>query len=155
MCNSAVNTLLFGTSVGGTQAAYEQGRDQQKIEDENAKLALQEAADASRRGAIEEENHRNRVRAMLGAQRASFGANNVDSASGTPLGLLTETARFGEVDAVTIRNNAAREVYGYKHEAKQSKRRGRMYRNAGNQNAASTALTSGSNAYGSFLGGGA
>lgn len=124
------------------------GKDQDRIERQNAKSAEAAAADASRRGAIEEDEHRNRVRALLGSQRATFGANNVDSNTGSPLGLLVETATRGELDALTIRNNAARESFGLKTEAKNARARGAAAKKSGMFGGAATALTGGTNAYG-------
>jgi hypothetical protein len=40
-------------------------------------------------------------------------ANGVDLNSGSALRIQGDTAKLGDVDALTIRNNAARAAYGY------------------------------------------
>lgn len=150
MCNPAVIPAVIALAGAGV-AAYGQhqtGQYQRAIADQNAQLAEQSAIDASRRGAIEEEQHRARVRAILGAQRAAFGASNVVSSSGSPLGLLADTAQFGEADALTIRNNAAREVFGYRTEGQGARLRSRMYGRGARYEAGGTLLAGGAQAYG-------
>jgi hypothetical protein len=150
MCNPAVIPLVISLVGAGVGAAgqIQAGKDAQRIENANARNAEMAAVDAIRRGDIEEQEHRNKVRAMLGAQRASFGANNVDSNSGSPLGLLVDTARIGELDALTIRNNAAREAFGYRSESSNSKARGRASKKSSKTGGYSTALAGGAQAYG-------
>lgn len=114
----------------------------------NAKIAEYQAQDAVRRGAIEEEEHRAKVRALMGAQRSTFGANNVTTDSGSPLGILADTAQYGELDALTIRNNAAGEAFGYRVDSQNLRNRGRMAGREGTLGAASTILGGGAQSYG-------
>jgi hypothetical protein len=150
MCNPALIPAAIALVGAGVSAhsQHQQGKFQAKVAQQNADLAAFDEADAKRRGAVAEERHREKVRAMIGAQRAAFGANNVMTNSGTPLGLLAETAQMGEEDALMIRNNAAREAYGVGVERVNSRTRARMYRRGGSQDAAGTALAGGANAYG-------
>lgn len=153
MCNPAVVAYIpqIIAAVGAGVGAYAQIRsaeDAKRIEQQNAYNLEAAADDAMRRGHIEEEQHRMRVRAMLGAQRARFSANNVDVNTGSPLGLLAETAQLGELDALTIRNNAAREAMGYRQEGTYARARGRATRSSGRLEGAGTLLASGANAYG-------
>lgn len=150
MCDPAT-IAVTAMVVGGGLQAYGQvqaGQDEARIEAQNARNADQAAIDAERRGDIEEQAHRDKVRAMLGTQRATFAANNVDSNTGSALGVLTDTVRFGELDALTIRNNAAREAWGYRTEAASARARGHAAKRAGNLGGFGTALTSGAQAYG-------
>jgi hypothetical protein len=150
MCDPITAIAVTTAVAGGIQAygQYQAGKDQQRIENMNARLLDEQALDAQRRGDIEEQEHRNKVRAMLGAQRAAFGANNVVSNSGSPLALQLDTTRFGELDALTIRNNAAREAYGYRSEAKIGRARGKAAKKSGTMGALGTVLGSGAQAYG-------
>lgn len=153
MCEPTTLTYIaIGTTLASAGVAaysqYQTGKYEQAVAKTNAKIAEDQAIDAQRRGAIEEEEQRARVRALLGAQRATFGANNVVSSTGTPLGLLAQTAQYGEIDALTVRNNAAREAFGYRVDAMNSRNRGRLARRQGNLGAASTLLAGGSQAYG-------
>jgi len=51
---------------------------------------------------------------MIGTIRASAGAAGVDPNFGSPVRLQTSAADVGELDAETIRNNAARQAYGFR-----------------------------------------
>lgn len=153
MCEPATLSLIAAgatVAAGGLAAysSYQSGQTNKDLAESNAKIAEYQAADAQRRGAIEEEEERNRIRAILGAQRATYGANNVVSSTGTPLGLLSQTAYYGEIDALTVRNNAAREAFGYRTDAVHSRVRGKLAGREGNLGAGSSLLTSGSQAYG-------
>lgn len=152
MCDPTGGVLTVAL-IGAAVSAYgvhQAGKDADRIERANAKNADIAAQDAIRRGNNEEEEHRRRVRAMLGAQRSRLSANNVDTSSGSPLGLLVDTISFGELDALTIRNNAAREAWGYQSEGAISRMQGRAARRSGNWQAAGTLLAGGAQAYGSW-----
>lgn len=149
MCEPTTIAIIAAASAGvSAYSQYQSGKFAEAQAERNAQYAEQQAQDASRRGAIEEEQHRLKVRAMLGAQRAILGANNVVASSGTPLLLAAETAQFGEADAITIRNNAARETFGYRTRALEERLAGRQRRREGTLGAASTLLTGGAQAYG-------
>jgi hypothetical protein len=152
MCNPALIVPII-TAVGAGVGVYGQiqaGKDANRIERQNAKNLELSAMDAQRRGDLEEQEHRNQVRAMLGSQRAAFGASNVDSNTGSPLGLLVDTARFGEIDALTIRNNAAREAWGFRTGAHQARARGKAGEKSGIFQGTGTALAGGAQAYGEW-----
>ena len=46
-------------------------------------------------------------------ERVGFASRNIDLGSDVVLDTLSDTAALGELDALTIRSNAAREAYGY------------------------------------------
>lgn len=50
---------------------------------------------------------------MIGTERAALSAGGVDTSSGSPVRLQSDTTKLGEQDALTIRNNAARTAYGF------------------------------------------
>lgn len=76
-------------------------------------LADQQAQDAIQRGQVAEQKQRDLTKQRIGTQQAALAAQGTDL-SGSPTDILGDTARAGEMDALTIRNNAAREAYGYK-----------------------------------------
>lgn len=80
----------------------------------NQIVADRQADDAVKRGQVAEDEQRRKTAQIKGAQRAALGASGVALDSGSPLDILGDTAAFGELDALTIRNNASREAYGYK-----------------------------------------
>lgn len=151
MCEPTSIVMGIAAIAGAGITAYsqrEQGKFQEAVAKQNADLDLQSRDDAIRRGAIAEEQHRAKVRQILGTQRAIMGANNVVSSTGTPLGLLAESAQMGEEDAVRLRTNAMREAYGFGVQASSSRTRAQMYRRGGNQAAGATVLAGAANAYG-------
>lgn len=99
--------------------------------DYNAAVADLQASDAIARGAEEENRFRAGVRGIVGAQRAGFAAGNVDVGFGSALDVQADAAYLGELDALTIRTNAAREAWGYKVEAEDLRRRGQITRKEG------------------------
>jgi hypothetical protein len=82
---------------------------------------------------------------MVGTQRAGFAAGNIDVGSGSAVDVQADTAFMGELDALQIRTNAAREAWGYSVEADDMRKRaviarktGVMVAATGRENATST-----------------
>lgn len=94
------------------------GEANQKIADNNARLAADDAAAAQALGDRESQQQTWRTRAIMGQQRAAIAANGIDSAIGTPADILGETALFGEVDQQSIRLNTARTAWGFNSQAR-------------------------------------
>ncbi|WP_445505061.1 virion core protein, T7 gp14 family [Microvirga sp. G4-2] len=86
---------------------------QAAVNENNAILAQRNADDARKRGEVAEEEHRRKVAQLQGRQSAVMAANGLDLTSGSPLDILADTAQMGELDALTIRNNAEREAKGH------------------------------------------
>lgn len=142
----------LATGAVGAVGQYQAGQFQEAVANQNAKVQEMQATDALQRGADEETRQRKRVRQLLGQQRVAMGANNVVLSSGSPLDILADTARLGEEDAITIRNNARREAWGYRVGAQSSRAQGRVSALEGRYGAASTLLTAGTSAYGTWKG---
>lgn len=94
-------------SANAAQAVY-----QSQVAAQNRTLMDQRAADAKQRGQVAEENRRRLMQQQLGEQTARLAAQGTDL-YGSPLDILGDTRAAGELDALTIRANAAREAYGY------------------------------------------
>ena len=115
----------------------------------NAQLSERRAKDALLRGQAAEQQKRMEVAQLQGRQRAAMAANGVDLTFGSPLDAMVDTAVLGELDALTIRRNAARESYDSRVEAVN----GRADATLGRMNA-DAAITGGYlNAAGTVLGG--
>ncbi|MDQ8050740.1 hypothetical protein [Luteibacter sp.] len=144
----AVTGLVLGVAGGVQQASAQKaaGEAQEAQAKENAKAADTQARNAVLTGQVEEDRRRQQTRQFLAAQRTSFAANNVDMSVGTPAELLGDTAAIGEQDALTIRANAAREAWGYKVDANNSRNQGRMAKAAGRNQAMGTYLTTAADA---------
>lgn len=91
---------------------------QQALQQRTNALYAQDAAnDATKRGAYEADLQRVRTGQAIGTQRAAMASNGGMVDSGSNSRLQEDTAAIGELDALTIQNNAAREAYGYKVQA--------------------------------------
>jgi hypothetical protein len=80
----------------------------------NATLADRRAKDALERGKLEEQRKRMQLAQLKGKQIAAMSEGGLDLSFGSPLDAIVDTAVLGELDALTIRSNAAREAYDYK-----------------------------------------
>jgi len=104
---------------------------QAEILDYNAAVADLQAQDAIERGAEAESRFRSQVRGTVGAQRAAIAAGNIDVSFGSAVDVQADAAMLGELDALTIRTNAARESWGYKVQATDIRNRAAITRREG------------------------
>lgn len=121
MCWMAIIPAAIGLVGGmmGAQNAREQGDFNSQMLKQNAQFKNQAAEDALDRGRKASDLQRVQTQQMIGTQRAALAANGGDVNSGSAALLQDDTAMLGELDALTISNNAAREAYGYKVGAQQ------------------------------------
>lgn len=161
MCDLITALTLAGTALGAVgqiqqgQAAAEAGRYNAKVAEMNAAISERQARDALERGKLEEQKKRTQVQQVLGRQKAAMAANGVDVSFGSPLDTLVDTATMGEIDALTIRSNSAREAYDYRVRAANGQAQATLDRmnadsaeTGGYLAAAGTLLTGGAKAYG-------
>lgn len=149
----------FGTFAIGAMSAKGQraeGKYQEAIMRQNARVAEMQAEDAIDRGEVEESILRLQIRALIGSQRASMGAqgieiNDADESAGL---VQLSTRAQGEYDALLIRNNAAREAWGYKVQAVDYIAQGRLADLASKNRARDTILGSMVKAGGALMDGG-
>lgn len=111
-------------SVAGTYVAYQASqqqaaaqqaslRYQAQVASNNSAIAQQEEASNNQSEATAEQNQRQQTAGLLAKQRAIEGASGIDANSGSPLDVQESTARLGEMDALTIKSNYARQNYNY------------------------------------------
>lgn len=139
------------TVAGGGITAYGQyqsGVANERLMKQNARIADWQADDALDRGRQAEGRHRIDVRRTIGAQRARLAASGVEINDGSALDVQADTARLGELDALTIRNNAAREAWGYRVQATDLRARGEIAKMEGTYAAVGTLLSTGGKAAG-------
>lgn len=115
------------------EAARRAGEAQAQLADYNAAVADLQARDAVARGAIEEAQFRRDLNVLVGAQRAGYAAGNIDVGYGSAVDVQADAAFLGELDALTLRTNAAREAWGYQVEAVDLRRRALLARTEGAQ----------------------
>lgn len=94
-------------AAGAAQAIY-----QSQVARQNQELMKRRGDDVLQQGRTAEENSRRLTQQRIGAQTARLVAQGTDL-EGSPTDILGDTAAAGEVDALTLRANAAREAYGH------------------------------------------
>lgn len=163
MCEIAT-ILTIGSTLIGAVGAIQQGnaaaeaqRYNAKVADMNAELSRRRAKDATERGARAEQQKRQEIAALKGKQVAAMAANGVDLSFGSPLDTIVDTAMLGELDALTIRKNAANENYDYRVQAENGRADAVLSRmnadaaqTGGYLNAAGTILGGASTAYSQY-----
>lgn len=138
-------------------AQREASESQAQLADYNAGVADLQATDAIARGAEEESRFRTSVKGIIGSQRAGAAAQGVDVNYGSPVDVQADAAFLGELDALTIKTNAAREAWGFKVQAEDLRKRGQIARKEGvylEKAGQAAQSTSRWNAAGSILGSG-
>lgn len=125
--------------------------------DRNAKLAEMQAADAIQRGESSANIRALEGRQEMGATRASLAAQGLDLGFGSAVDVQVDEAKLSALDVATIRNNAAREAWGYTVQAQDYTQAGKFARTAAQNEATalrgasvSTLLTGAGKTYGLF-----
>ncbi len=79
----------------------------------NAKLQTQNAALAGAEGEANAGNAAMRTRAEVGSIKTAQAASGVDVNSGSAVDVRSSASELGELNALTIRSNAAKQAYGF------------------------------------------
>ena len=135
-------TLLFlagGTAVSAI-GQVKAGNEAKELAEFNAHIAELQAEDAIAVGNEEANKFRSGVRTLIGRQKAGFAAQNIDIGTGSPTDVVADSAFLGELDALTIKTNAARAAWGYTVQAENFRRGGSNAQTASRFNAAGTIL---------------
>jgi hypothetical protein len=118
------------------EAAQSAANSEADLADFNAHVADLQATDAVERGGDAENRFRSHIRGVVGQQRAGFAAGNIDVGFGSAVDVQSDAAYLGELDALTIRTNAAREAWGYKVQGADLRARAEIARKTGVMQAA-------------------
>lgn len=105
-----LSTAAAYTKSKTDKAAYEI---QANTADTNVVLDKARSADAKYRGEVAVQNARFKARQLEGQQRAGMAASGVNIDSGSPLAILEGTEVMSDRDSQIIRDNAAKEAWGY------------------------------------------
>lgn len=135
-------------AISNAGAADAQGKFEKQQYEFNSKVADLQADDAKKRGDKAAQGTLREGRRLKGTQRAMYAAQGIDPNSGTAAEIQDQTDYFAELDATTIRSNAAREAFGYKVQATDLRGRGQFAGIAGSMNANTSLLTGGLQALG-------
>lgn len=117
----AASVLSAGVGAYGAiesgQAQAAAANYQAQIARNNAVISQQNAAYATQAGQAQETAARLKTAAQLGAIRAVGASHGLDVNSGSELSLQTSADELGDVNALTIRNNAALQARAYRNQA--------------------------------------
>lgn len=143
MCEpTTIMALTAAATATSAYSQYQQGQYQSKVAKNNAIIQQRMAAYALSRGERAENEHRLRVAIMADRQKAELAAGGREI-SGSAYDVLQDTAAMGELDALTIRQNAANEAWGYEVQGMNYLAQGKMDKRAGITGAAGTILSGG------------
>ena len=145
---AALTAALAALTVGSTisqfanqrrdaKTAEQMGNYEAQLYGTNADLAELQAEDAIARGRESEMRARAGTRQLVGSQWAALAAQGISLDTGSALDVVANDAMLGELDALTIRNNARREAWGYQVQATQYRQQGEFARAAGRNTAKS------------------
>ncbi|MEW8050111.1 MAG: hypothetical protein AB2809_07000 [Candidatus Thiodiazotropha sp.] len=113
MCTAQAGSFMQGIAADRASKANA------RILKRNADMALVRAGLVRNRGRMEEIHSRNRTKQTLGTARASIAANGFAVDSGSALDAVSDIAKFGELDAMTIRYNAEVDAQSFEKQAGQ------------------------------------
>lgn len=122
------NQIGMGATVGGSflgaAGAWNAGAASAAADNYRAQIALnnqqiakQNAAWQTQAGEAQVAEAGMKTRATVGAEKAAQAAGGVDVTSGSAVDVRSSSAALGELNALTIRSNTSRQVYGSEIEA--------------------------------------
>ncbi len=100
-------------AVSQSKAASASAKYNAQVQANNATIAQNNATLAGQEGAANAAIEQQKTRANVGAIKAAQSANGVDVNSKSSLDVRSSAAQLGELNAITIRSNAARDAYRY------------------------------------------
>lgn len=136
------------SAVGGifsARAISEQGKYAREIFQANADFSRLQAQDAIRRGEVDAQKYKKKVKQLLGTQRANLAAQGIDvsGVDSSAYEIQKQTLEYGLQDVQMIRNNAFREAWGLKFQASQYMAQGQNAQLEARAKATNTLLSGG------------
>jgi len=144
-------TADAASAYSESESIKAQGSYQRQMAQMNSALANEQASDASKRGEGAVRDLQKETRAKVGAQRAAAAASGVDVGSGSAAQMQQDTELVAAQDALTIRNNAVREAWGYRTQATNIKSQGEFASLTARTQASQTLINGGMRAAGNAL----
>lgn len=142
-----MNLAFVGQMVQGAMthdSALLEGRVKRAMAMRQSSMLQQQAADADARGGVAAGLERMKGSQLEGQQATGYAASGVDAGSGSPARAMLDTRMMTDLDAQTIKGNAAREAWGYSTKADLAFTQGQIDYKAGQDKAdaaEATALT--------------
>lgn len=121
---SAIGAITNALSESASIRA--QGSYESSIANTNAAIAAVQERQTLQAGDIQASRENLKTQGIIGSERATQGASGVDVSSGSAAAVRSSTAGIGAIDELTVRNNAARQAWGYQTEAIQDTYQGKF-----------------------------
>lgn len=118
-------------SVVGAVGAIQQGQAANNVAQYNAQVAENNAAAERERAAYESGITRDRVGRVLATQQAAFSGTGLNSRRGTPVAVLGDTRREGELDVLARIYGGESAARANENDANRFRAEGRAQRQAG------------------------
>ena len=150
---AAAIAVMGMQAAGGAAGAYgsiQAGNANQRMAEREADVLDYRASLAVENGAFAAEQTRKQGKAVQGAQKTGYAAQGVVVGDGSSGQMLEQTAKLSEQDALQIKLNAAREAWGLKEQAKQTRYAGDLAKFKGRMDALGGALGTGGNMASSY-----
>lgn len=133
MCEAATAIAVGSALVGAAmkaRAAQQAGSVNAAVLEGNAALADRAASDSIARGEFGAERATLKGGELVSAQKTAYAGAGVDPSSGSPTAVAGSTAAMTALDAAIIKNNAAREAWGFATKAQDLRRQAAYTRSA-------------------------
>lgn len=140
----AASIMTLGGAAASSYGTYSAGKYNKSISKFNTKIAELQAKDALRRGGKDIAQTRSTARQVIGAQRTALASQGIDVDVGSAADVQEDTMIRSEIDVNTIRNNAAREAWGFKVQATSGRLQSGLDSMEANNRAVSGLMTAGS-----------
>lgn len=141
MAMSALGSI--GTAYSQANAMKAKGVYDQTVADTNAKISDLESTQTIAAGDISASRKELETQQKVGAMRAVAGGSGIDVSNGSSLLERISTKAVGTIDEQTIRNNAARQAWGFKTQAIMDTYQGQFARMTASNEATQTLLSGG------------
>lgn len=132
--------LFAGGTAFSAVSSVNSGKINKQIAENNATVLDWQANDVQAVAAQNEKLQRIETRRVIGSQRARLGAQGIEIDDGSALDIQVDAARIGELDARTIRANAAMEAWGIRAGATDQRYHGYLMEKEGTTAAIGTIL---------------
>lgn len=141
MAASAISSVASG--VENASAIKAQGDYSSSIANTNAAMAKLKATQVQQTGDIAASRKNLQTQAEVGSTLAAQGASGVDVRSGSPAMTRAGITTAGGIDEATIRNNAARQAWGYQVQASEDTFQGQFEQMTAKQRSTQSLVTGG------------
>jgi hypothetical protein len=149
----AAAATVAGSAYGAAKAD-EIGSLEARTLEQNADAKDKAAAQADAAGTSQATAAKVKASQEIGQARAELGGSGLDLSRGSPLDAIGDARMLSELDVQTIRNNAAREAWGYRVAAMNDRVNADLTRKGARQKVTGT-LLGGAASLGTLMAGGA